>query len=69
MSLAAILTVSRVELTNVVGRGEPFQATLELETKLLPSAVSVKAGPPAVAVFGVRLWRPGICGGSCAQFT
>src|SRR5437870_999000 len=69
MSAAEMLAVRRVALTNVVGRGEPFQATLELETKLLPSAVSVKAGPPAVAVFGVRLCRLGIWGGTCAQFT
>src|SRR2546428_10652359 len=69
MSLAERLAVRRVELTNVVGRGEPFQATLELETKLLPSAVSVKAGPPAGAVLGVRPWRPGIRGGSCAPVT
>src|SRR5437899_12760760 len=63
MSAAAMLAVSRVALTNVVGRGVPFQATREPETKLLPSAVSVNAGPPAAALLGVRPWRPGTSGG------
>src|SRR5438128_7430574 len=69
MSLAAMLAVSRVELTNVVGRGEPFQDTLEVETKLPPSAVSVKAGPPAVAVLGVMEARVGGVGATAFQLT
>src|SRR5438552_16903551 len=68
MSAAGMLAVKRVELTKVVVRGEPFHWTPAPETKLAPSAVSVKAGPPALAVLGVRLCRLGIWGGPCAQF-
>src|SRR6266550_2078122 len=46
------LTVARLALTNVVVRDAPFHSTVAPDTKLAPSAVSVKAGPPAVAVLG-----------------
>src|SRR2546426_997120 len=59
MSAAGMLAVSRVALTNVVVRAAPFQRTVAPETKLFPSAVSVKAAPPAVALFGVSVVRPG----------
>src|SRR2546425_10206070 len=52
MSAAAMLAVSRVALTNVVGRGLPVHCTSAPDTKLLPSAVRVNAGPPAVGLPG-----------------
>src|SRR5438132_54065 len=55
MSLAGMAAVSRVALTNVVVRALLFQRTLAPETKPVPSTVSVKAGPPAVAVLGVSV--------------
>src|SRR2546429_224425 len=55
MSEAGMLAVSRVGFTNVVVRAAPFQRTVAPETKLLPSAVSVKAAPPAVALLGVSV--------------
>src|ERR1700730_4570472 len=39
-------------LTKVVVKTEVFQCTFELETKFEPLTVSVKAGPPAVALLG-----------------
>src|ERR1044071_1761225 len=51
-SAAGMLAVSRVALPNVVVRAAPFQRTVAPETKLLPSAVKVNAGPPAVALLG-----------------
>src|SRR5213080_4638703 len=53
MSAAAIAAETRVALTNVVARETPFQSTLVPATKLVPSTVSVKAAPPAVALLGV----------------
>ncbi len=52
MSATEICAVIVVELTNVVGRAEPFQSTVELEMKLVSRTVSVKAEPPAVAELG-----------------
>src|SRR5438874_12824083 len=46
MSAAAMAAVTRVTLTNVVVRATPFQKSVAPETKLLPSAVRVNAGPP-----------------------
>jgi len=59
MSLAGIAAVSRVPLTNVVVRFEPFTWTTDPFTKFEPLAVSVKAGPPAVAVLGEMLASDG----------
>ena len=63
-----MLAVSRVALTNVVGRGLPFHCTSAPDTKLLPSAVSVNAGPPAVALLGVMAVRTG-APLACVQLT
>src|SRR5262249_32365328 len=52
MSLAGIWAVTRVLLTNVVPRGDPFHCTTDPGTKPEPSIVSVKAGPPAIAALG-----------------
>jgi hypothetical protein len=52
MSLAEIVAVSCVLLTNVVGRPDPFTSTTEPLTKLPPFTVRVKAGPPATLVLG-----------------
>ena len=52
MSAAEMEAVSFVLLENVVLRGDPFQSTTEPETKFDPCTVSVKAGPPAVALLG-----------------
>ena len=54
MSAAVIAAVSCVALTKVVVRFAPFQRTTEPLTKLLPFTVSVKAAPPAAALFGER---------------
>jgi len=53
MSLAGMEAVSFVALLKVVVRSDPFQRTVALETKLEPLTVSVKAGPPAIAKFGL----------------
>src|SRR5262249_20248105 len=55
MSLAGIAAVSCVPLTNVVVRFEPFTWTTDPFTKFEPIAVSVKPGPPAVAVLAAML--------------
>jgi len=53
MSAAGTVAVSRVEDTNVVASGLPFQFTVEVETKLLPFTVSVNCGPPAAMQVGL----------------
>ena len=63
ISAAAIAAVNRVALTNVVPRAAPFQRTVAPDTKLLPLTVSVKAGPPAVALLGDRELSAGAAGG------
>ena len=55
MSAAAIEAVSWLALTYVVVREEAFHLTTELEMKLVPFTVRVKAAPPAVADEGLRL--------------
>ena len=59
MSLAGIAAVTCVALTNVVVRAAPFHCTTDPDTKLLPFAVSVNAGPPAVALLGDRVVSAG----------
>jgi hypothetical protein len=54
-----MLAVTRVALTGVVLRAAPFQSTVAPDTKLLPSTVSVKVAPPAIAVLGVSVDRTG----------
>ena len=51
VSAAVIAAVSCVALTNVVGRGEPFQFTTSPLTKFVPLTVSVK---PAALQNGVE---------------
>ena len=41
-------------LTKVVVRGLPFHCTTDVETKLVPLTVRVKAGPPWNALLGAR---------------
>src|SRR5205823_3091011 len=55
MSPEAMVAVSLDELTKVVVRGEPFHWTAAPLTKLEPSTVRVKSGPPAAAEAGERL--------------
>jgi len=52
MLLAGMAAVNCVLLPNVVVRLAPPQRTTELEMKLVPSTVRVKAAPPAVALMG-----------------
>jgi hypothetical protein len=59
MSVAGIAAVSWVLLTNVVVRFDPFHLIVELETKLEPLTVKVKAGPPAFAELGLILLNTG----------
>src|SRR5690349_8188365 len=68
-SAAVILAVTRVALTKLVGRAEPFQKSVVPDTKLLPSAVSVNAAPPAVAVAGVSVASVGPVGAALFQLT
>src|SRR5271154_2305293 len=48
---AGMAAVNCVELTKVVGTAPP-KLTIEDATKFVPLIVSVKAAPPAAAVFG-----------------
>jgi hypothetical protein len=50
---AGTVAVSRVEETNTVASGVPFQFTVELETKFVPVTIRVNCGPPTVAQFGL----------------
>src|SRR5512134_2338181 len=59
MSVAGTAAVSRVLLTKVVVRFEPFSRTVELERKLEPLTVKLKAGPPADTVLGSILVSTG----------
>src|SRR5882724_6795831 len=52
MSLLEIWAVSRVELTNVVGRGEPLTLTTDPSTNPDPLTVRVKVEPNASAIEG-----------------
>jgi hypothetical protein len=52
MSVAGIVTVSCLLLTNDIVWDAPFHVTTELLLKLLPLMVSTKPAPPAVALLG-----------------
>jgi len=54
MSLAGIVTVSCVLLTNVAGRSVTLKFTVAPATKFTPFTVSVKAGPPATTLDGLK---------------
>jgi hypothetical protein len=58
-SEARICAVSNVLETNVVTRWLPSHNTCEVETKLVPLTVSVKADPPALALDGKSEVRVG----------
>ena len=49
---AGMAAVNCVELTNVVAGADPPKLTIEAATKFVPLIVSVKAAPPATALFG-----------------
>ena len=51
--LPGTAAVNCAALTKVVVSGEPFHCTVAPETKLEPLTVSVNAGPPTVAPFGL----------------
>ena len=46
-------------LTNAVGRLLPFHSIVEVETKLLPFRVSVKASPPTITFVGESEFKRG----------
>jgi hypothetical protein len=50
---AGTVAVSCVEETNVVASADPFQFTVELETKFVPFTVNVNCGPPTAAQVGL----------------
>ena len=52
MLAAGMAAVNCVELTKVVAAADPPKLTIEAATKFVPVIVSVKAAPPAAAVFG-----------------
>ena len=52
MLAAEMAAVNCVELTKVVAAGDPPKSTIEAATKFVPVIVSVKAAPPARALFG-----------------
>ena len=59
ISVAGTAAVNCVALTNVVTRFAPFHCTIAVFRKLLPFTVSVNAGPPAIAEFGLSEARAG----------
>src|SRR5437870_4340966 len=59
MSAAGMLARTCIELNCVVDRALPFQRSWTPDLKPSPSAMSVKAGPPAVVELGVSAVRIG----------
>jgi len=59
MSEAGMAALSWEPVTKVVVRSDPFHRTTELETKLVPSTVNVKARPPANTALGLMLVKAG----------
>ena len=57
--LAGTEAVNFVAATKMVERAEPFHCTVAPERKPVPFTVSVKAAPPWVVVFGLRLVMAG----------
>src|SRR5205814_2498416 len=68
-SEAGMLAISRAALTNVVVRAAPFQSTAAPETKLPPSAVSVKRSEERRVGKGWRARGVGGGGGDKVQRT
>jgi hypothetical protein len=54
-SLAGIVAVNLMLLTNVVVRADPAKLTTDAETKFVPFTVSVRVAAPAVALTGEML--------------
>ena len=54
MSAAVMFACKLVLETNVVVRALPFHSTVELEMKLDPVTINVKAAPPAVVELGFK---------------
>jgi hypothetical protein len=52
MLAAGMAAVNCVELTKVVASADPPKFSIEDATKFVPLIVSVKAAPPAMALFG-----------------
>jgi hypothetical protein len=52
MAAAGMATVNCMELTNVVVGAAPPKLAIDAATKFVPVIVSVKAAPPAAALFG-----------------
>jgi hypothetical protein len=52
MLVEGMAAVNCVELTKVVATADPPKLTIDAATKFVPVIVSVKAAPPAVALFG-----------------
>ena len=55
-----ICAVSEVLDTYVVANAVPFHAIAEVEMKPVPTAVTVTAAEPALAVFGFRVLSVGV---------
>jgi hypothetical protein len=60
---AGMAAVNCVELTNVAVGAAPPKLTIEDATKFVPLIVSVKAAPPATALFGEIVVIVGVGGG------
>jgi hypothetical protein len=60
---AGMAAVNCVELTKVVAGAAPPKLTIEDATKFVPLIVSVKAAPPATALFGEIVVIAGVGGG------
>jgi hypothetical protein len=60
MLAAGMAAVNCVELTKVVAGSNPPKLTIEAVTKFVPLIVSVKAAPPATALFGEILVIVGV---------
>ena len=54
-SVSGITAINCVAETNVVTRAVPFQRTTDVGTKFVPVTVSINAGSPLKAAFGLRL--------------
>ena len=60
MAAAGMAAVNCVELRDVVATAVPPNLTIEPATKFVPLIVSVKAAPPATALFGEILVIVGV---------
>ena len=59
-SLARIVAVSEVGLSNTVARGAPFHCTTDPGTKFDPVTVSIKPGLPAAVEVELRAVAAGV---------